>query len=208
MKRSAFLACGVVLIQASVGMAQTVPPRVPPAERANHPLALPGDNPPPSLEAMIAPPRPQTGQPPRPPAPPPAIAAPTAALALEAAQAALARCAADNLKVGVAVSDSAGNLLVGLTMAEAPAGRIYNAARKNLVAIAFKSPSSAVLARLRSGDKEAVAQMKPAMSAFPGAVPLLAGDRLLGAIAISGQAQGKDEVCAAAGAAAISARLK
>ena len=208
MKRPTCFFWVALLAQASSGLAQTVAPRVPPAERPNNPLALPGDNPPPPLEAMMAAPRPHTTPPPRPPVPPPAIAAPTPALALEAAQAALARCAADNLKVAVAVSDSAGNLLVGLTMADAPPGRIYNAARKNLVAIAFKAPSSSVQARLRAGDKEAIAQLKPAMTAFPGAVPLMAGDRLLGAIAISGQAQGKDEVCAAAGAAGITARLR
>ena len=97
-----------MLAQATSGLAQTAPSRVPPSERPNNPLALPGDNLPPSLEAMMAPPRPQTTRPPlRPPAPP-AIDGPSPALALEAAQAALARCAADNLKVGVGVSDLAG----------------------------------------------------------------------------------------------------
>jgi uncharacterized protein GlcG (DUF336 family) len=205
MKRALTL---LLAAQAAASFAQTPPPRVPPAERPNNPLALPGDNPPPPLEAMMAPPRPQTAPPSRPPALPAPVDSPPAALALEAAQAALARCGADGLKVGVAVSDSAGNLLIGLTMDGTVPGRIYNAARKNLVAIAFKSPSSAVQTRLRAGDKAAIAIMKPGMSAFPGAVPIMAGEKLLGAIGISGQANGKDEICAAAGVAAIAGKLR
>ena len=188
--------------------AQTPPARVPPTAREHSPLALPGDNPPPPLESMMAPPRPQTAQTPRPPAPPPPMVdGPGAALALEAAQAALARCSADGLKVGVAVSDSAGNLLVGLTMDGVAPGRIYNAARKNLVAIAFKLPSSTIQTRLRAGDSAIAARVTPAMAVFPGALPLMAGERVIGAIGISGQANGKDDVCAGAGVAAIASKL-
>lgn len=192
----------------TLSLAQTPPQRVPPSQRPNNPVALPGDFPPPPLESMMAPPRLPTSPPPAPPPLPPHVDAPRLDLALEAAQAALARCAKDKLRVAVAVSDSAGNLLVGLTLEGAPPGRIYNAARKNLVALAFRAPSSQVQARLRAGDKDAVAMMTPAMAAFPGGIPLILNGKLLGAIGISGLGQGKDEVCSAAGADAYLAKAK
>jgi glc operon protein GlcG len=42
---------------------------------------------------------------------------------------------------------------------------------------------------------------------MPGAVPLIKGGRVLGAIGVSGATGQQDEACAAAGAAAVQGRL-
>ena len=166
---------------------------------ARDPIALPGDVLPPTVGMSLAPPRPP-GQ--RPPEVRPIVAGPSLEMAIEAAQAALARCQADNLVVGVAVSDSLGGVVVGLQMTGANPGRIFFAARKNLTAIEFALPTSGVREKLRAKDFDVLTRVKPNMVVFPGAVPLLdAGGKVIGAIGVSGATAEQDEVCAAAGAA-------
>lgn len=190
----------------SILPAQVAAP-LPPAVSARDPLSLPGDILPSPIAVVLAPPAPPGGTPPSPLPPRSAVPGPSLAIALTAAQAALKRCEADGLKVGVAVSDSLGVLVVGLQMEGANPGRIFNAARKNLAAIEFGLPTSAVRERLRANDFAMLARVKPSMTLFPGAVPLIVDGKLIGAIGISGATSGQDEVCAAAGAAAIVGRL-
>jgi uncharacterized protein GlcG (DUF336 family) len=178
----------------------------PPASAPRDPLALPGDILPPALAGALAPPRPPAA-PGAPPPPRPVVAGPSLEVALAAAQAALASCKAGNLTVGTAVSDSQGVIVVGLQMSGANPGRIYNAARKNLTAIEFGEPSSAVLEKLRAKDFATLARVKPNMTLRPGAVPLMAGGKVIGAIGVSGATSEQDEACAAAGAAAVAGRL-
>jgi uncharacterized protein GlcG (DUF336 family) len=125
-----------------------------------------------------------------------------------APHAALEACARDGLRVGVAVTDSAGTLQLGLTADGATPGRIFMATRKDIAALAFKSPTSVVQQKLRDKDAAALAALKPNMVVYPGAVPLMAGERVLGAIGASGATGEQDQACAAAGAAKIQARLK
>ena len=205
--------CGAVTLTLLSAAHAQMPPASGAAPGANpaaaDPTRLPGDNPPMGMMG----PRP-AGAPPAggPPAggPPPATPLPPSAslaLALEAAQAALDACTADGLKVGVAVVDSAGNLQLGLNGDSARPGRIYTAVRKNLAALAFKTPTSEVQAKL-AADPSAAAMVKPNMMTTAGAVPLMAGDQLLGAIGVSGATSQQDEKCAAVGAAKIKAKLK
>jgi uncharacterized protein GlcG (DUF336 family) len=176
-----------------------------PAVSARDPLSLPGDILPSGIAVVLAPPAPPSAAPPPPPRP--VVPGPSLTVALVAAQAALKRCETDGLKVGVAVSDSLGVVVVGLQMDGANPGRIFNAARKNLAAIEFGMPTSAVRERLRAGEFATLARVKPSMTLFPGAVPLIVDGKVIGAIGISGATAGQDEVCAAAGAAAIVGRL-
>lgn len=171
---------------------------------APDPTRLPGDNPPMGMMG----PRPAGGPPATgaQPAPAPPVPGPSLVLALEAAQAALDACAADGLKVGVAVVDSAGQLHVGLTADGSNPGRIYMGVRKTLAALAFKTPTSEIRAKL-AADPSAAAMVKPNMATGAGAVPLMAGDQLLGAIGVSGATSQQDEKCAVAGAAKIKAKL-
>jgi uncharacterized protein GlcG (DUF336 family) len=206
---------GAALLLAAPAIAQNAPAPMPPAPMQaqpgapRDPLALPGDGLPPPMSAILAPATPPQ-QPPANPGPAPVrvpAPGPSLDLALEAAKVALAKCAADNLKVGVAVSNSQGVILVGLQMPEAAPGRVYNAARKNLSAIEFGVPNSVTREKLRSGDFATLARTRPNMTLMPGAVPLLKDGRVIGAIGISGASSAQDEVCSAAGAAAIASRL-
>lgn len=172
----------------------------PPSWGTRDPLSLPGDNLPPPLSAVLVPP------PINPAAPRTPVAAPPLALAIAAAQAALAKCRADGYAVGVAVSNSVGGLVVGMQEDGAFPGRTYNAVRKNLVAIEFAAPSSAVREKLRAGDFATLTRTRPNMTLIGGAIPLFSNGKLNGAIAVSGAPAGdRDEACAAAGAAVFAA---
>jgi uncharacterized protein GlcG (DUF336 family) len=179
----------------------------PAAASQGDPLLLPADDGTPPLSFMLHP----TGG-----APPPGLPRRSGAdttpsvpmnLAYEAARAALDACAASGHMIGAAVVDAAGQLHVGLNADGAPAGRIFMAARKAVAAAAFGKPTSEVRAMVLA-DPGLEARLKPNMALFPGAVPLMAGEKLLGAIGASGASSDQDEKCAAAGAAAIKGRLK
>ena len=194
--------CLITLIAISTAtLAQTAPPTLtPPSWMPRDPLSLPGDNLPPPLAAVVAPPQAINRNATR-PLPPPT---PSLALALKAAQAALSKCSADGYQVGVATSNSVGGMVVGIQAESAFPGRIYNAARKNLVAIEFGTPSSAVRDKLRAQDFETLSRVRSNMTLLPGAIPLYADGKIIGAIGVSGAPGGeRDEVCAAAGAAAF-----
>lgn len=198
------LMAGPGLLGGTGAMAQPAPP-APAFLPDGGNSALPDDMPPPPLAAMLRPPRPESQRPLEPPVEP--VDAPSASVALVAAQAALAQCAKDQHKVGVAVSDAGGHLMVGLMMEGARPGRIYSGARKNAAAVLFGQPTSQVQARMQRGDPAALAMLKPWMVVFPGAVPLMSGGKVVGAIGVSGATAQQDEACAAAGAAAVEGRL-
>ena len=188
-------------------------PAMPGAAVASDATRLPGDRAPPT--GMMMPPGggPPGGGPPggaggRPPPEPGSDApSPSLALAIEAAQAAVAACMADGFNIGVAVIDSSGQPRATLAADGSTGGHVYTAVRKGLAAVAFKIPSSDVGALIAS-DKAAAARVTPAMMTRAGAVPLMAGDKLLGAIGASGASSQQDEKCAAAGAAKVQNRLK
>jgi uncharacterized protein GlcG (DUF336 family) len=180
--------------------------------------SLPADNLPPF--GMLD----EDGQlPPPPPLPPAALRrgpgsspettarGPILQLAIEAAQAAVSSCAAAGYRVGAAVVDSAGEARALLTADGADGSHVFVAVRKALVAIEFRMPSSQAKAAV-SQEHALLARVKPNMFVEGGAVPLMAGNTLIGAIAVSGAGGAvigrQDEVCASAGLARISARLK
>jgi len=119
----------------------------------------------------------------------------------------LRQCAKDGLKVGVAVTDSGGNLLVGLSADGANPGRILFATRKANGAVAYGLPTSAVQEKLRAGDATALAAAKPYMMLGPGAVPLMKNGKALGAIGVSGASSQQDEACAAFAAGVVKDKL-
>ena len=87
-------------------------------------------------------------------------------------------------------------------------GHVYVAVRKALVALTFKMPSSQASMAVQT-DKALLAQVTPNMFVMEGAVPLMAGSEIIGAIGASGAAGGdQDEVCAIAGLNKIKTRLK
>ena len=171
------------------------------------PTRMPGDMAPPSVADTIAMSRPDPGRPfVRPP--PDATPAPPLALSIEAAQAAIEFCKSQGVAVGVAVVDVNGVLRAALSADGAtPPGRAYGAVPKALTAVAFRKPSSAAQADLRA-DPSLMAKVQPNMMVNAGAVPLFAGDRLLGAIGVSGTGAQQEEACAKAGADKIQSRLQ
>lgn len=193
------------LLAATAASAQPAPPAPPAPPR--DPLLLPSDAPPPPIERMLAPPAPPA--PGQMPGVGPADTTPTLdmAVAIDLARTAIAICEAQGLRVGAAVSDSAGNLRVGLTGNSARAGRIFTASRKNAAVIAFGLPTSAIQAKLRA-DTEARAALPPHMAVMPGGVPIKVGDKIVGALAVSGATSLQDEDCANKALVQLGPRLK
>ncbi|MBC2666524.1 heme-binding protein [Novosphingobium flavum] len=193
---------------ASAALAQTPPPPMAPATvTPRDPLSIPGDNLPPPLANVVAPPPPPAAANAPRPAPPPQAPGPQMDVALAAIQAAIAKCAADGLKVGVAVTNQQGVIVAALRMDGASPNTVFNGLRKSLVALEFGVPSSEVQTRLRAGDFATLARIKPNMFAFAGAVPLVSKGQVIGAIGASGAMSRQDEACAAAGAAAVASRI-
>jgi len=170
--------------------------------------ALPGDAHPPSIDIQLKVP---LGPPAGTPAPPSKEAAKKPSvpfeLALEAATAARESCAKDGYPLAVVVTDDAGTMLVGFSPDGVAAGRIYMAVRKSLAAMAFKAPTSTLRVEF-AADPSLKSQIKPNMALLPGALPLMVGDRVVGAIATSGATGNEEEKCARDGAAKIQSRLK
>jgi uncharacterized protein GlcG (DUF336 family) len=145
-------------------------------------------------------------------APPETTAAgPSLMLAVEAAHAAIETCNASGYRIGVAVIDSAGEARAMLTANGSDGSHVFVAMRKALTALEFRMPSSEASDAVPK-DKALLARVKPNMFVMGGAVPIMQGDTVIGAVGVSG-AGGvpfghQDEVCAAAGLKKIKARLK
>jgi uncharacterized protein GlcG (DUF336 family) len=136
------------------------------------------------------------------------VPGPTLAQALAAAQAAITTCSAAGYRVGVSVIDSAGEARALLTADGADGSHVFVGTRKALTALAFKV-SSAKAADDIAADKTLLARVTPNMFVMGGALPILRGTDVIGAIGVSG-AGGmpfghQDELCAAAGRAKIAA---
>jgi uncharacterized protein GlcG (DUF336 family) len=199
--------CFSFILTAPVALNAQTPAGMPPENAPSAPEALPGDVPLPSVDVQLSVPlRPPTGKAPQ-SRTVTASSKLTLDLAMEAANAAINACLADGYRVGVAVTDETGQIRVGLAANGAAHGRVYTAVRKDVTAVTFKLPTSAVRDKM-AVDPSLRAQFKPNMVVFAGAVPLMAGDSLLGAIAASGASSNQDEKCARIGAEKIQARLK
>jgi uncharacterized protein GlcG (DUF336 family) len=151
----------------------------------------------------------QAGQPPQPPA-----RGVELALALEAAQAAVNTCLGEGVKGSAAVLDSAGVLRVLVSADGSSKNSAELSPKKAIVAIEMKKPTSEI---------QAAAEKDPALKAKldadtryfarAGALPIMAGSDIVGAIGFGG-ANGQqgggthDEACAKAGLDKIKARVK
>jgi uncharacterized protein GlcG (DUF336 family) len=181
-----------------------------PAARAADPRVLPGDSLNQSQQwsgQLKVDPGPPGGSPPTRPRVVDSTPSPGFELALEAARAALQSCEADGYQVGVAVSDAAGKLKVGLSGDDVSRGGLYTAARKNLTVVGFGMSTLALRGKIEA-DPSLMAQVKPNMVLLPGGIPIMKGDKLLGAIAVRGAMAREEEKCAMAGLQKIQSRLK
>jgi uncharacterized protein GlcG (DUF336 family) len=163
------------------------------------PSGMPGDYPRPGDDGVMRPTKLV-----KPPILPPAEAPPIA-LALEAAQAIVKGCGKD--KIGVAVTNSAGEPILTYIPDGSDSHHVYTGIRKAYTAITFKEPTSALVAKAQQ-DAEFAAriQAEPNFIAYKGGVLLKAGERTVGAIGVSGSDH--DEDCALIGVRAIEGKLK
>ncbi len=197
----------------SAGLYAQAPANRPPDKPAS-PASLPGDTLPPfgMLDASGN----LTPQPQRPPrkGPPPAprgpvnTRGPAIDLAIEAARTAVDTCAAGGFYIGASVIDTSGQPRAMIESDGSDGGHVYVGVRKALVALAFKMPSSQAAQAVRD-DKTLVSKVTPNMFVMEGAVPLMVGNEIIGAIGASGAAgENQDEICAIAGLNKIKSRLK
>ena len=151
----------------------------------------------------------QQGAPPQPPA-----RGLEMALAVEAAQEAVNTCLSQGVKGSAAVLDSAGVLRVMVSADGASENASVLSPKKGIATIQMKKPSSEIQAETDK-DPALKAKLEADKTIFPraGALPIMAGSDLIGAIAFGG-ANGQqgggthDEACAKAGLDKIKARVK
>lgn len=160
--------------------------------------------------AEAPPPGPPPGAPAGvPPGPPPPARGPTLEVAMAGVQAAIAACAAQGLNVTAVVADSSGALKAGMVSDGVPGITARFALGKIAVAVDFRKPSGEVGAQAK--DDAALAERlkaNPNYTPWPGAVPLFAGEELIGALAVSGASGEQDEACAKSAVEKIRAQLK
>jgi uncharacterized protein GlcG (DUF336 family) len=185
-----------------------------PPDKPASPASLPGDTLPPfgmldnNGKFTPPPPRPVGGTARATPRPPVSIRGPALDLAIEAARAAVETCAAGGFYIGASVIDTSGQPRAAVEAEGSDGGHVYVAVRKALVALTFKMPSSQAAAAVQT-DKALLARVTPNMFVMEGAVPIMAGTELIGAIGASGAAGGdQDEVCAMAGLNKVKDRVK
>ena len=143
--------------------------------------------------------------------PPPRARGPAAALAVEAAQTAVATCLASTYKVTATVADSAGVVVVVLS---------GDGAAERTQAVGLSKVWATLKYRMPSGDVADKAKTDPALDAAVkadpkilvarrGALPIMVGGEMIGAMSVSGAPGGdKDEVCTKAGLDKIAGRLR
>ena len=123
--------------------------------------------------------------------------------ALKAAQAALARCRANGFQTAVAVVDRMGVVQVLLRDRFAGPHTPDTAVGKAWTAVSFRTSTTEFANATASGPQAAI-RNRPGVVAVGGGLMIEAGGAILGAIGVSGAPGGKeDDVCAAAGIAAI-----
>ena len=159
------------------------------------------------LPTMAMPPSAEEARAPRAPR---ALGIPTA-LAIESAQTAIATCLLTNFKVTALVVDAAGVPITMISGDGAAAITQRIAMGKAQTVIKYKMTSGAAAAKA-SSDSSFMAQLTADPQVGPprqGAIPIVVGGQMIGAIAVSGAPGGdRDEPCALAGIARIQNRLQ
>lgn len=134
------------------------------------------------------------------------------ALAIEAAQAAVSACHAKGYKIAVLVADSGGVPIAMLADDGSPGSLQYVATAKAATTLRYKVASGVITERIKTDAAlKAEAKADPNIKglAWPGALPIMMGGEMAGAIGVSGAPGGeKDEACAQAGLDAIAGKLK
>jgi len=131
------------------------------------------------------------------------------ALATEIAQAALEHCRAQNFKVGVAVVDRGGHVMIAMRDDGTAHHVVELAERKAYTARIFRQTSREFVERIVSNPRaQGLKDVSGALASI-GGVPIKVGDDVIGGVGVSGAPGGpNDEGCAAAGIAKVTDQLK
>jgi uncharacterized protein GlcG (DUF336 family) len=105
--------------------------------------------------------------------------------------------------VSISVVDGRGDLVTMLRLDSAPWYTIYASRGKAVAAAAFGVPSGELIARSDTPVFRALLQHGEGLIAQQGAVPIRVGERVLGAVGVSGTTSREDEEIAEAGVTAI-----
>jgi uncharacterized protein GlcG (DUF336 family) len=128
----------------------------------------------------------------------------TLAQAKKVGEAALAPARASGWTVVIAIVDPGGHLVYLEKLDQTQVGSVVIAEQKARSAAIFKRPTKMFQERLaRGGDGLLVLRLAGAIP-VEGGVPIIVDGKLVGALGISGGSSSEDEVCAVAGAAALS----
>jgi len=127
----------------------------------------------------------------------------TLAEAKKVAEAALAPARANGWTMVVAIVDPGGHLVYLEKLDQTQVGSVVIAEQKARSAALFKRPTRMFQERLaRGGDGLLVLRLAGAIP-VEGGEPIIVNGELIGALGVSGGSSSEDEVCAAAGAAAL-----
>lgn len=124
--------------------------------------------------------------------------------ALKAAQAALKKCRSEGYQATVAVVDRMGVTQVLIRDRYAGPHTVNMAQAKAYSAVSFRTNTTELAGATQAGSPQSGIRHLPGVAAVGGGLMIEAAGSLLGAIGVSGAPGGKeDDVCAAAGIAAI-----
>src|SRR6516225_7829433 len=132
----------------------------------------------------------------------------SAVTSMTIAQTALETCTRQGYHVSVHVLGRNGEVLVAVRGDDAPPHTMENSQRKAYTSRTFRIPSGEFVQRVKDNPTTGVVHLTGIIAA-QGALPIKAGDEVIGAVGVSGAPGGeKDEACAKAGLDKIADQLK
>jgi uncharacterized protein GlcG (DUF336 family) len=132
----------------------------------------------------------------------------TASIAITIAQTAIATCKANGYAVSATVVGRNGEIIVQVRGDDTGPHTIENSFRKAYTARTFRSPSGALVDRLKADPTLGLIHLTNVI-ANQGALPIKVGDEVIGAAGASGAPGGeKDEACVKAGIDKVADQLK
>jgi uncharacterized protein GlcG (DUF336 family) len=132
----------------------------------------------------------------------------SAGMAMAIAQTALETCTKQGYHVSVHVLGRNGEVLVALRGDDAPPHTMENSQRKAYTSRTFRISSGEFAQRLKDNPTLGAVHLTGIIAA-QGALPIKAGDEVIGAVGVSGAPGGeKDEACAKAGIDKVADQLK
>ena len=133
------------------------------------------------------------------------------AMAVTIAQTAVETCKAQGYRVSVTVVGRDGEVRVALRGDGTGPHTFENSRRKAYTSRTFRVSSAEFQKRLSDPARAANTQAQstlPGVIALPGALPIMAGEEVIGAVGVSGAPAGGDEPCAKAGIDKVADQLK